>query len=373
MFISPGGTAAHGGAIIGHSAPISPHGSGSPVHPVWGIVTHATGATTTVEPISNTAVAISPTTGTTTAAIGGGLGKNAVSLGNTTYTAGGSGSIAVSTGGVSDSPQNHISRVQQSLQPHLSSSISSTVTPEAIVTGASSGSNTAVVPPPLSAAVSSAPQSPRFIGVANFVQQQHSVTTTTTSAASGVGSSLRNSLRSFFGNKTGSANTISSSQKGTGTPVLRERDNVDVWVEQIIPNWDHERKGGKLLQRLLIAGVPDEVRGEVWKKAVGDRLSMNPLLYEILLERICHLRVFMMQSSLKYCERINDIIYSDSKPALEVRCEQDYKDGNINYTHTANIQDGGIGRTTGTRIAGVVHNNERRGDTSVTAGTTTDA
>ncbi|PFH33804.1 hypothetical protein BESB_080200 [Besnoitia besnoiti] len=82
------------------------------------------------------------------------------------------------------------------------------------------------------------------------------------------------------------------------------------WIDVILPDWSKQR-GSARFNKLLHAGVPHDVRGEVWKKAVGDQLHITPRLYELLLKRVQHVRSFLMASSRRYRDRINETMRAD--------------------------------------------------------------
>jgi len=57
-----------------------------------------------------------------------------------------------------------------------------------------------------------------------------------------------------------------------------------VWKEKILPKWD-EKKHSRKLRDLVFEGIPPSVRGEVWKRIIGNPLKVTPELYSILCEQ----------------------------------------------------------------------------------------
>lgn len=62
------------------------------------------------------------------------------------------------------------------------------------------------------------------------------------------------------------------------------RENMKIWVNEILPNWDNKAKHWKTM-RLWRRGLPPRVRGEVWTRAVGNPFAMTPELYAINLKK----------------------------------------------------------------------------------------
>ena len=58
--------------------------------------------------------------------------------------------------------------------------------------------------------------------------------------------------------------------------------NMEVWNEQIIPNFDSMRSKPQTLNMCYEWGVPPKLRGPVWELAIGNQLKINQTLYEIL-------------------------------------------------------------------------------------------
>lgn len=82
------------------------------------------------------------------------------------------------------------------------------------------------------------------------------------------------------------------------------------WIDVILPDWQRQQ-GSQRFKKLLGEGVPHEVRGEVWKKAVGDQLHITPRLYEMLLGRVQHVRSYLMRTSRRYRDRINETMRTE--------------------------------------------------------------
>jgi hypothetical protein len=62
------------------------------------------------------------------------------------------------------------------------------------------------------------------------------------------------------------------------------RENMLVWVNEVLPNWDTKAKHWKTT-RLWRRGLPPKVRGEVWARAVGNPFALTPELYTINLKK----------------------------------------------------------------------------------------
>ncbi|KAL8438394.1 hypothetical protein ACSSS7_000243 [Eimeria intestinalis] len=79
-----------------------------------------------------------------------------------------------------------------------------------------------------------------------------------------------------------------------------------VWVDSILPDWEAQRETAAF-DVLLQRGVPHDVRGEVWKRAVGDQLRLTPQYYELLVARMANARSHLLKTNRKYRERIEGI------------------------------------------------------------------
>ncbi|PHJ17716.1 tbc domain-containing protein [Cystoisospora suis] len=89
-----------------------------------------------------------------------------------------------------------------------------------------------------------------------------------------------------------------------------------IWIDVILPDWQRQQ-GTQRFKKLLEEGVPHEVRGEVWKKAVGDQLHITPRLYELLLGRVQHVRSYLMRTSRRYRDRINETMRTEGDGDVE--------------------------------------------------------
>lgn len=82
--------------------------------------------------------------------------------------------------------------------------------------------------------------------------------------------------------------SISSSYFGGGkdqeTPEERQSRISDEWVNCIIPAWKKKRKTGRV-RTLIFRGIPVNVRGQVWKCAIGNPLNISEELYTVLKDR----------------------------------------------------------------------------------------
>ncbi|CEM11165.1 unnamed protein product [Vitrella brassicaformis CCMP3155] len=91
-------------------------------------------------------------------------------------------------------------------------------------------------------------------------------------------------------------------------------EEVDVWVEKILPEFDaYRHENPKLFASLIRKGLPQEIRGEVWKKCIGNKLQITPTLYRILLGRVEKVRDFMMKVSKRYRDKINETVNAASR------------------------------------------------------------
>lgn len=77
---------------------------------------------------------------------------------------------------------------------------------------------------------------------------------------------------SYFGNKD------------QETPEERQSRISDEWVNCIIPAWKKKRKTGRV-RTLIFRGIPVNIRGEVWKCAIGNPLNISEELYAVLKDR----------------------------------------------------------------------------------------
>ncbi|KYK69108.1 TBC domain-containing protein [Toxoplasma gondii TgCatPRC2] len=100
------------------------------------------------------------------------------------------------------------------------------------------------------------------------------------------------------------------------------------WIDEILPDWDAQRHS-PLFKQLLHAGVPAEVRGEVWKKAVGDQLCITPRLYELLLSRVQHVRSYLLRTSSRYRDRIAETMRTDDDGDAEERSAAGEKEQDV--------------------------------------------
>jgi len=70
----------------------------------------------------------------------------------------------------------------------------------------------------------------------------------------------------------------------------------NVWVEEILPNWEKARTSTSTLD-LLKQGIPVTVRGLVWQRAIGNKLQMTPDLFQIFFKQARSLRREAAQGS----------------------------------------------------------------------------
>jgi hypothetical protein len=75
-------------------------------------------------------------------------------------------------------------------------------------------------------------------------------------------------------------NTSSGSKKSGGDALLSLWSHSNRWLFEILePNWRVASQSSKV-RSLWRKGVPPHVRGKVWKKAIGNKLAIEPDLYE---------------------------------------------------------------------------------------------
>jgi hypothetical protein len=61
-------------------------------------------------------------------------------------------------------------------------------------------------------------------------------------------------------------------------------NTVIIWKTEILPMWD-TMCSNKAVLEMWWQGLPPSVRGEVWKRAIGNSLQITEDLYEIFLSR----------------------------------------------------------------------------------------
>ncbi|XP_067657722.1 TBC1 domain family member 14-like isoform X1 [Haliotis asinina] len=80
---------------------------------------------------------------------------------------------------------------------------------------------------------------------------------------------------------------------------LRQEDQLvaaaRIWNNEVLPNWD-TMKGSKKARDLWWIGLPPNVRGKVWRLALGNDLNITQELYEICVSR-AEDRIKLMQES----------------------------------------------------------------------------
>ena len=87
-----------------------------------------------------------------------------------------------------------------------------------------------------------------------------------------VGSFLSNLLGLEDDARANDAATSESLRESQGATALQKAEAI--WRKEVIPNWESLLKRGKLNQ-LVLKGIPPAVRGEVWKKMLGNRLGLT--------------------------------------------------------------------------------------------------
>lgn len=69
---------------------------------------------------------------------------------------------------------------------------------------------------------------------------------------------------------------------------LRQEERLvaaaQIWTKDILPNWE-SMKNSKKARELWWHGIPTNVRGKVWRLAIGNDLNITPELYEICVSR----------------------------------------------------------------------------------------
>lgn len=79
-----------------------------------------------------------------------------------------------------------------------------------------------------------------------------------------------------------------------------------VWKEKILPNWD-KKKHSRKLRDLVFEGIPPSVRGEVWKRVIGNELKVTPELYAILCEQADKSRRDFEKLSIAFADADGDV------------------------------------------------------------------
>lgn len=82
------------------------------------------------------------------------------------------------------------------------------------------------------------------------------------------------------------------------------KELLDAWG-RVFRSWDRYRSS-RHIRRLLEKGVPYQIRGTLWKKAVGDRLLITPALYEATVHRVHILRNYLLRTSSRYRTRLEE-------------------------------------------------------------------
>lgn len=77
---------------------------------------------------------------------------------------------------------------------------------------------------------------------------------------------------------------------------LKDDKMTDILKEwsRVLPNWESQHKSRKV-QELWWQGLPPGVRGEVWRRAIGNELNISPELYQISLSR-CRERLALAET-----------------------------------------------------------------------------
>lgn len=98
----------------------------------------------------------------------------------------------------------------------------------------------------------------------------------------------------------GDRNIVRISSHGSDSNGSGVKDNVDdmgsdqkevekhfqVWEKKILPQWEHSLKSNTshmtLLRKYMFLGIPQTLRGRVWKLAIGNRLRVTTNLFKML-------------------------------------------------------------------------------------------
>jgi len=73
---------------------------------------------------------------------------------------------------------------------------------------------------------------------------------------------------------------------------LNTLENGQVWQTIILPNWNN-LKNTKRVKKLCRLGVPPFVRGNVWKKCIGNKANITLELFNIGIEKSKRARRYM--------------------------------------------------------------------------------
>eukprot|EP00923_Selenidium_pygospionis_P001045 GHVN01001581.1.p1 GENE.GHVN01001581.1~~GHVN01001581.1.p1 ORF type:complete len:692 (-),score=54.08 GHVN01001581.1:1258-3333(-) len=153
------------------------------------------------------------------------------------------------------------------------------------------------------------PATPRYPQVASCPAVFPPSTTTAAAAAAaagGVGVSVPRQL-SFSATPLSSGSTKSSWRSLLNFKSSTERNAGLKPSKSILQEWDSHRHT-KSFRRLVQQGIPHEIRGEVWKRAIGDSVNLTPQLYTFMCRRVIKARTFLIKTSRRYRERIKETL-----------------------------------------------------------------
>lgn len=57
---------------------------------------------------------------------------------------------------------------------------------------------------------------------------------------------------------------------------------IPLWYTEILPFWETKRNDPVARRMVWWFGIPEDIRGQIWKKAIGDDLAINEGMYRIL-------------------------------------------------------------------------------------------
>jgi len=59
------------------------------------------------------------------------------------------------------------------------------------------------------------------------------------------------------------------------------KKNLDIWENDIIPNWSIKKKNLQNLKKYFLEGLPTSLRGKIWLMCIGNNFSITRDYYEI--------------------------------------------------------------------------------------------
>mmetsp|Transcript_43415 Transcript_43415/g.60968 ORF Transcript_43415/g.60968 Transcript_43415/m.60968 type:complete len:344 (-) Transcript_43415:200-1231(-) len=60
---------------------------------------------------------------------------------------------------------------------------------------------------------------------------------------------------------------------------MQQRQLANVWTSDILPDWDKKSSFPSEHRKIWRTGIPASIRGEAWKRAIGNRLEITPEIF----------------------------------------------------------------------------------------------